>query len=250
MVMRMHKGFTLIELLVVIAIIAILAAILFPVFSQARAKARQATCTSNTKQISLAFMQYTQDYDEAWPRWEWGVVGGGGTPTPSAQQWYVRLYPYCKNVQAFECPSRGDNGGCLWCYANPADGRYDPNLPPFRRVHYGYNEPMSNNCCGKGKLPNLNYPAEILVLGDCFNTLGGWENNNLNLLYRYAAAARAGADCIGCGGTVPTNKMDDYAPHSAGSNIGFADGHAKWVRWQQIKETTYGGSVRYRAWNW
>src|SRR5438067_179265 len=66
-----RRGFTLIELLVVIAIIAILAAILFPVFAQAREKARQAGCTSNLKQISLATMMYLQDYDETYPVWPW-----------------------------------------------------------------------------------------------------------------------------------------------------------------------------------
>ena len=66
--MNIRRGFTLIELLVVIAIIAILAAILFPVFAQAREKARQASCTSNLKQIGMAFKMYIQDYDERWPQ--------------------------------------------------------------------------------------------------------------------------------------------------------------------------------------
>jgi prepilin-type N-terminal cleavage/methylation domain-containing protein len=74
--MHRRKGFTLIELLVVIAIIAILAAILFPVFAQARDKARQTTCTSNTKQSALAFMMYINDYDETFP-WLWGSGGTG-----------------------------------------------------------------------------------------------------------------------------------------------------------------------------
>jgi prepilin-type N-terminal cleavage/methylation domain-containing protein len=68
--MRQRGGFTLIELLVVIAIIAILAAILFPVFAQAREKARQTTCVSNLKQIGTAFMMYVQDYDETYPPWK------------------------------------------------------------------------------------------------------------------------------------------------------------------------------------
>jgi|SwirhisoilCB2_FD_contig_51_10764685_length_1028_multi_4_in_0_out_0_1 prepilin-type N-terminal cleavage/methylation domain-containing protein/prepilin-type processing-associated H-X9-DG protein len=96
--MRQRKGFTLIELLVVIAIIAILAAILFPVFAQAREKARAITCVSNEKQIGLGFMLYVQDYDETFPMFQYQVV----PPTidkdaVSLRVWYDFIYPYIKN---------------------------------------------------------------------------------------------------------------------------------------------------------
>src|SRR3989441_11069229 len=93
-------AFTLIELLVVIAIIAILAAILFPVFAQAREKARQSGCLSNLKQIGTGLMMYTQDYDEAYPcNW----FGGLWPTTPDGRQykWMDAVYPYVKNVQVF-----------------------------------------------------------------------------------------------------------------------------------------------------
>ncbi|HEY3331141.1 MAG TPA: DUF1559 domain-containing protein [Capsulimonadaceae bacterium] len=90
-----RKAFTLIELLVVIAIIAILAAILFPVFAQAREKARQASCQSNQKQIGLAMLQYVQDFDEKYPN----MMGGGGGG------WVARIYGYVKTPNMFLCPN-------------------------------------------------------------------------------------------------------------------------------------------------
>ena len=93
----MKKGFTLIELLVVIAIIAILAAILFPVFARAREKARQSTCLSNVKQIGLAILMYVQDYDERMP-----MLYDLGTP----RQGIIRTtQPYTMNWQVHDCPS-------------------------------------------------------------------------------------------------------------------------------------------------
>src|SRR5215472_15354065 len=97
------KGFTLIELLVVIAIIAILAAILFPVFAQAREKARQTSCLSNSKQIGLALLQYEQDYDEQFP------VGSKFDPAVNnqlawGQGWAGQIYPYTKSAQILKCP--------------------------------------------------------------------------------------------------------------------------------------------------
>ncbi len=91
--MQKKKGFTLIELLVVIAIIAILAAILFPVFAQAREKARQTSCLSNEKQIGLAYIQYTQDNDEYYP----STVNYGSS-------WVHEVYPYVKSTGVFTCP--------------------------------------------------------------------------------------------------------------------------------------------------
>jgi prepilin-type N-terminal cleavage/methylation domain-containing protein len=100
-IMRRH-GFTLIELLVVIAIIAILAAILFPVFAQAREKARQTQCTNNMKQIALAVIQYIQDYDERFPMSIYLTVQNN---QPCIFTLYNAMYPYIKNTDVLLCPS-------------------------------------------------------------------------------------------------------------------------------------------------
>ncbi len=97
------KAFTLIELLVVIAIIAILAAILFPVFGRARENARRTSCQSNLKQIGVAFMQYTQDYDERYPGASGYYINYGGTNVPIT--WDLTMQPYIKSYQIVTCPS-------------------------------------------------------------------------------------------------------------------------------------------------
>ncbi len=104
---RRLGGFTLIELLVVIAIIAILAAILFPVFARAREKARQAACMSNEKQIGLALMQYSQDYDETLPK-RYGEAcnaGVGDCENRKTRSWKNMLNTYIKSYAVFKCPS-------------------------------------------------------------------------------------------------------------------------------------------------
>src|SRR5476651_2713509 len=99
----MKKGFTLIELLVVIAIIAILAAILFPVFARARENARRATCQNNLKQLGLGMTQYAQDYDELMPSDLY--AGTSGTFANDYVTWGDLIQPYLKSLQVFTCPS-------------------------------------------------------------------------------------------------------------------------------------------------
>ncbi len=121
--MRDHsKGFTLIELLVVIAIIAILAAILFPVFAQARLKARQAACISNLNQLGTAALMYVQDYDEQYPagdNWDSPLIGQPDPVTKkvdpyAACGWESQIYPYIKEVGVYYCP----NDGTSWRNSN------------------------------------------------------------------------------------------------------------------------------------
>ncbi len=108
---RRHRGFTLIELLVVIAIIAILAAILFPVFAQARDKARQATCLSNIKQLSLGVLMYAQDYDEqllyrpTQAHCQWRYICATAKEPRWWLDWWDVVLPYTKNNQIYNCPS-------------------------------------------------------------------------------------------------------------------------------------------------
>src|SRR4051812_37446660 len=115
------SGFTLIELLVVIAIIAILAAILFPVFAKVREKARQTTCSSNMKQLGLALTQYVQDNDETFPWGQHGRTDGRG--------WAGAIYPYVKSVGMYKCPD--DPTGNM----TNVDGKAETDYP----ISYGLN---------------------------------------------------------------------------------------------------------------
>ena len=132
--MRKHKGFTLIELLVVIAIIAILAAILFPVFARAREKARQSSCLSNVKQIALGVLMYAQDYDER-------LLAYRSDPRPahSTISWATLIDPYIKNAQVWHCPSYGNQG-----------------------THYGWNYEFIS----WHSLAQFGRPSETLMFGD------------------------------------------------------------------------------------
>ncbi len=145
-----RTGFTLIELLVVIAIIAILAAILFPVFAQARESARRTVCLSNVKQIGLAMQMYIQDYDEVTPT----ILGPRGGNKSYQIDYYVQLYPYTKNIDLFFCPDRNqyalDNVGdtCNDSYDYATGQRF---ITQDRCAGYGYNWAITSNA-GSGLL--------------------------------------------------------------------------------------------------
>ena len=100
----MRKGFTLIELLVVIAIIAILAAILFPIFARAREKAMQASCLSNVKQLTLSIIMYMNDYDQIPPYRQFIYYDSSWSTVLGAYNWTYMLQPYVKNMDIFVCP--------------------------------------------------------------------------------------------------------------------------------------------------
>ncbi len=135
-------GFTLIELLVVIAIIAILAAILFPVFAKARDKGRQASCLSNSKQITLSILMYAQDYDEILPFYWYGEMVG---------YWPSVLQPYVKNWQMFSCPSAPElKGGTGWTGSGG----------------YGYNWRYLGGAWGYTSLAAVTNPVETVMTGE------------------------------------------------------------------------------------
>lgn len=194
----MRKGFTLIELLVVIAIIAILASILFPVFARAREKARQSSCLANIKQIGLAVLSYTQDYDEMFPRGSFGApsaFAAGAYPmgayvySDDAVRWYMTgsaLFPYIKNTQIFTCPSRKT--------ASPLGCTYEMNGACSAQA-LGVVDDVSGTC--------------LLNEADCDDGV-------------------CSAGDAGTGGTI----------HNNGCNVCFTDGHAKWLNKSNIDKAS------------
>jgi prepilin-type N-terminal cleavage/methylation domain-containing protein len=210
---KRHSAFTLIELLVVIAIIAILAAILFPVFAQAREKARGISCLSNMKQLGLAFAMYLQDYDEVvLPRYN-ACPSTGPAPTPDAETlWDYTLQPYIKNKQIFVCPSASNS-----YYVDTWNTR--------GYLSEGYNQTISGwyyatNACGQMILPTLSsiqYPAKNVMFSDSVP-------GDFNLGYRGYLFGNTGIN-------VPytTTSAGSYGVrHTLGDNLTFFDGHAKW----------------------
>jgi prepilin-type N-terminal cleavage/methylation domain-containing protein/prepilin-type processing-associated H-X9-DG protein len=204
----MRKGFTLIELLVVIAIIAILAAILFPVFARAREKARQASCSSNLKQIGLAMIMYAADYDNRL-RAYWGCINGsavqGCTPYQGEGncQALSFLYPYIKNAQVYQCPSVDH----LYCYgqvvANPTAGS-------------SVNAGMSlDRFAGD----NTKGPAGVIIITEGWNTFF-WDWNEAG----------------GAGSLWP--RIGDW--HNQGINCCYVDGHVKWQKNAALNTADFG----------
>lgn len=199
-----RRGFTLIELLVVIAIIAILAAILFPVFARAREKARQSSCLSNLKQLGLAALAYAQDYDEILPKarnWnhQFGV-------------WPSSLYPYVKNSQVYICPSALTNG-YTGTVVNPV-----LNIP-LTSLCYGWNIGTNDTSYTNGlgyyeadgqpwrPLAKIPQPAETIMMAD----ISQYAGNYMYLVYVVTSSG--------------------YTPdvHNGGGNYVFVDGHAKFL---------------------
>lgn len=248
---RRQSGFTLIELLVVIAIIAILAAILFPVFAQARAKARGVSCLSNIKQLTLGMTMYAQDYDEAFPQWHWDESysgGSGKSPNNATSLWWNAIYPYVKNAQIFTCPDDNYNftlrqdGAAGWFTKGAAISSVVGLNPALydAKMSYGSQEPLTYD---HPKLASLNRPADTLIISDMVTTLTGWEcwdcydANNLSKpenAYRLRRAAYPNGSTKSYFWTDPSWKgpfqkdWDADGRHSYGNNVGFADGHAKY----------------------
>jgi prepilin-type N-terminal cleavage/methylation domain-containing protein/prepilin-type processing-associated H-X9-DG protein len=226
---RHRQGFTLIELLVVIAIIAILAAILFPVFAQAREKARSISCLSNLRQIGLATMMYVQDYDEKFygQTWPGGCEDTGYwniDPTTPKQHFAYLLFPYIKNAQLFHCPSYSGAtytaGFALWTCG-------DPNkVPVVKQVDYGLNSDFFGSA---QSLASINSPASLGLIYD-----NGYLFSGPAVCYQGPgdATPRAYFSAIGgnCDGLDPCTVYGAPTRHTGGSNFVFADGHAKWSR--------------------
>ena len=249
-----HKGFTLIELLVVIAIIAILAAILFPVFAQAREKARAIACVSNEKQIGLGFMLYVQDYDETFPMDQYDTNTVGGAPDDNTVRfWTDFIYPYIKNgdrtTGADGTPITWGTSGVYVC----------PDYPsPIYGVPYGCNyglmpDGLVSWTAGTALTPpgtlaalqtpsesvlmaklgvndaqwtyGMFYPEEDLWTNTVGNPPGSVQGQHFDLIYgdcdATAAQISAGAGTYGGCGTYPRYR------HTGTSNMLFADGHVK-----------------------
>jgi prepilin-type N-terminal cleavage/methylation domain-containing protein/prepilin-type processing-associated H-X9-DG protein len=291
------RAFTLIELLVVIAIIAILAAILFPVFAQARAKARQATGLSNQKQIGLGVMMYVQDYDEVYPQayyYKNNTATTNGGSAGGYVTWTVTVQPYVKNAQLFVDP--GDPNGGL--------GPDNPVCPNFLdvatigceaqvpRLSYIPNSSIMPRKRGPQDAPNVvpqaavDAPADVIAFTEMTNHLnciflassgqaqagerrnkshrptnafmrnatgGQWAGQSVadltGPIYAVTKLAAEGAEgwggpsdsgavtnAAGCRASAADGGLHirfmEPARHNGGSNYAFADGHAKWFRFE------------------
>jgi prepilin-type N-terminal cleavage/methylation domain-containing protein len=235
-----RPGFTLIELLVVIAIIAILAAILFPVFAQAREKARQTSCVSNAKQLGLAFYQYSQDYDERFCPSRFttpiGVCEGANQINP----WSMSIQPYVKNLAVFTCPSDVAPGTSCNAVTNPKRS-YVVTAGPRDRINPDCSYPggvMGSNW--GASWAEIDKPAGMII---CYER---WQDNICVMSPGAVHANLAGTDdwCVGTGGIqyprINSNWYGNLANpqarqlfHLDFSTVMFGDGHAKAMKYTQ-----------------
>ena len=208
MARRTHRqAFTLIELLVVIAIIAILAAVLFPVFSRARLRAQQASCLSNLKQIQLALLMYASDYDCTGP-----VEVKVGT---ARIQWPSQLLVYNSSLQLYLCPSD----------PAPFAMTVPPNTVPW--LSYGRNDRYDLNGTGL-RQDTLAYPSEMFSVMDALKQ---------DVSYKKPLALTLPI--------ITPNGLADSCRHSRGVNVAYEDGHAKWLALDALPDPASGNPPPY-----
>jgi len=235
LIVRKNSGFTLIELLVVIAIIAILAAILFPVFAKVREKARQTSCLSNEKQIGLSFAQYYQDYDEKWP---YGYADGTAVSafhTGIGSGWAGTVSQYIKATGVLKDPDDSTSNGLVGTtVTTPVSYGYNSNIAG--QSDAAFTAPASTVCLFEVEGVTANTAATFATSGvgdgstaaanGASNASYADNGNNLGLGgVTWATSNLGGETGPAFGAFINGNGL-----HTGGSNFLLADGHAKWFR--------------------
>ncbi len=272
--MKQRRGFTLIELLVVIAIIAILAAILFPVFQKVRENARRTSCLSNMKQIGLGVTQYTQDADEQEPNGQYPY-------NPCGKGWAGQIYPYVKSIAVFHCPDDASVASHASSYGYNANfAIQNPGgAPPSGQALAAFNAPVrtvmlfevanSGGPYGGYDISRTGLPIYANGSGNADDAYGGASPSGYGVGVDYDPNGNgngtiAATDGGGAGipkmvyatgwmrNSIPTanaalggNFLATTGRHTDGSNFLMADNHAKWFRAQAVSAGLNDTSAGY-----
>jgi prepilin-type N-terminal cleavage/methylation domain-containing protein/prepilin-type processing-associated H-X9-DG protein len=234
-----NRGFTLIELLVVIAIIAILAAILFPVFARARENARRASCQSNLKQIGLGILQYTQDYDERLPASGYRGLPGAANPNLRYNPWQGTIQPYVKSTQVFACPSNtknttkvnGENPMTVW-------GTTITGGIPISYICNGGVQNQATVAPSGTPINEINDNNGGTISGTGGVTLAKLESTSQTILVHENIGTDADPDYWDMNTRLGVANID-FTNHLGSTNFLFADGHVKAMK----PESTIAGGV-------